>query len=675
MAVDDQYPYLVYGSQQDNSSIAVPSRTGKGAINWGDCYPPGTAESGYVAPKPGDPNVVYVGAIGSSMGGGDALQRYDRTTDQVQLVSVWPEEYHDGNTAEVRFQWTYPIVFSPQDPDVLYACGNKVFKSTDEGNSWTAISPDLTYADPDTMGVSGPLTMDTAGAEMYATIFSFMASAHRPGVLMTGSDDGLVHVSNDNGGEWSNITPPDLPKFSQVTMLAESPHNEGTVYMTVARHKMGDYAPYVYKTSDFGASWSLITNGLPADDFCRVVREDPNRPGLLYLGTELGLFVSFDDGDSWQSLQANLPVSPVYDMVVKDTDLVVATHGRSFWILDDLTQLHQIHDGMSSGDAIHLFRPRDTVRVPPDMFADFWGSPDGKNYHVTLGQNATFYLEELETGHKVKRVIDGGEDLEPGARVTYYLPEDVEGEVTLGFADGSGNHIQTFSSTIPENSEDRDGLYITAHPGMNSFQWPMFYPSGEKMVDSNFHGRPKGPLATPGQYEVRLSANGIDLTQSFQLLKDPRVTTSDADLAEQFELGHRIQSKLSEIVVAVNTIRNLKQQLTAWGDRLEDHNGFAKSCETVAASLADVEAALVQAEFTSSGDTLNHRQMIFEKLSGLAPVVSSADKPPTQQSYEVYDKLAGQADDQLSRLDTILHGELADLNRSLSQRNVGPIGV
>ncbi len=261
VATDDQFPYMVYGSQQDNSSIAVPSQTGLGAINWADCYPPGTAESGYVAPKPGDPNIVYVGAIGSSPGGGESLQRYDHTTKQVQLVNVWPESYHDGNTAEVRFQWTYPIVFSPHDSNVLYTAGNKVFRTTDEGHSWQTISPDLTYADPDTMGVSGPLTMDTAGAEMYATIFSLMVSAHRQGVLMAGSDDGLVHLSTNDGGDWVNVTPPDLPKFSQVTMIAESPHTAGTIYMTAARHKTGDYAPYVYKTADLGTTWTRIDAG------------------------------------------------------------------------------------------------------------------------------------------------------------------------------------------------------------------------------------------------------------------------------------------------------------------------------------------------------------------------------------------------------------------------------
>ena len=395
--VDDQHPYLVYGSQQDNSSIAVPSSNGRGAINWGDCYPPGTAESGYVKVKPGDPDVVYVGAIGSSPGGGDALQRYDHKAKQVQLVSVWPEAYHDGNTAEVRFQWTYPIVFSPQDVNTLYACGNKVFRSRDEGMSWEAISDDLTRADPETMGVSGPLTMDTAGAEMYATIFSFVASAHRPGTLLAGSDDGLVHRSHDDGETWENITPPDLPEFSQVTMLEESPHTEGTVYMTVARHKMGDYAPYVFVTTDWGTTWSAITgqgdDGIPDGEFCRVIREDPNRPGLLYVGTELGVHASFDGGASWQSLQANLPVTPVYDLVVKGTDLVVATHGRSFWILDDLTAIHQVAELDGPPSTPTLLAPRDTVRTPPDLFADFWGAKGGKNYHVTIGQNATFYLD------------------------------------------------------------------------------------------------------------------------------------------------------------------------------------------------------------------------------------------------------------------------------------------
>lgn len=684
VATDDQYPYLVYGTQQDNSSIAVPSQNGKGAITWGDCYAPGTGESGYIAPKPDDPDIVYVGAIGSSAGSGDALQRFDRRTGQLQLVNVWPEEAHDGNTAEVRFQWTYPIMFAPHDTSVLYATGNKVFRSTDEGHSWETISPDLTYADPETLGVSGPLTMDSAGAEMYGTIFSFLPSAHVEGTLLTGSDDGLVHRTTDGGSNWTNITPPDVPKFSQVTMLAESPSRPGTVFMTIARHKMGDYAPHVFKTTDFGDTWARITDGLPEDDFCRVIREDPGRTGLLYLGTEQGLFVSFDDGEHWQSLQANLPVTPVYDLIVKGTDLVVATHGRSFWILDDLTQIHQLHDGLSESD-VHLFTPPDVVRTPPDLFADFLaGSPGGKNYHVSLGQNATFYLDEDETGHKIRRVIDAGEDLPRGVKISYLLSEDAsaatreEGapESTLTVYDPAGVEVMAYSSTTPENGE-RHGLSITTKAGMNTFRWPMTWPAGEKMVDTDFHGRPAAPLAMPGRYSVELSIANQTITRSFELLLDPRVEVAQADLDEQLQFLLRIRDKLSELVIGVNRIRHFKNEAALLQDRLTAGGATEASADlqTLVEKFTAVEHELVQHEFRSEGDTLNHRQMLFEKLSGLVPVIASADARPTKQSYAVYEKLVAQVDTQLEILDTLLTSELVAVNDRLADVNVGVVGV
>lgn len=678
VATDDQFPYIVYGSQQDNSSIAVPSHTGLGAINWADCFAPGTAESGYVAPKPDDPNIVFVGAIGSSPGGGESLQRYDHRTKQVQLVNVWPEAYHDGNTAEIRFQWTYPIVWSPHDSNVLYTAGNKVFRTTDQGHSWETISPDLTYADPDTMGVSGPLTMDTAGAEMYATIFSLMVSAHEPGVLVAGSDDGLVHVSKNDGVDWVNITPPDLAKFSQVTMIAESSHAPGTIYVTAARHKNGDYGPFVYKSDDLGTTWARIDSGLPKNEFCRVIRDDPNRQGLLYVGTELGIHVSFDDGANWQSLQSNLPVTPVYDFVVKGTDLVVATHGRSFWILDDLTPLHQMHDDLFSASR-HLLKPRDTVRNPPHIAAGWAGTPGGKNYHVTSGQNATFYVEELETGHVRKRVIDAGEDLERGVRITYFLDQAATGEARLTISDTDGNTVETFSSTIPAEKKDRAGLlYITAAAGMNSFQWPMTYPNGAKMVDTEFHTRPGGPLAKPGTYQATLTVGDWSMSQSFALIKDPRITTSDADLAEQFNFQIQIRDKLSEIVSGVNTIRSLKRQLGEWTARLASNESAAAATTGIQAlteKLEAVEAELVQTEFTSDGDTLNYREMLFEKLSGLPAVVGSADARPTTQSYAVYDKLADQADQQLSALASLIGADLAAVNSELGELGVSIVGV
>ena len=673
VAVDDQFPYLVYGTQQDNSSIAVPSRTYTGAISWADCYPPGTAESGYIAPKPGDPDTVFVGAIGSSPGGGDALQKYDHKSKQIQLVSVWPESPHDGNSADVRFQWTYPVVFSPFDTNTLYVAGNKVFKTTDEGQSWKPISDDLTHADPETMGVSGPLTMDTAGAEMYATIFSLMVSKHAEGTMMAGSDDGRVHVTTDEGGTWTEVTPPDLAKFSQVTMLEESPHEAGTVYLSAARHKHGEYGPIVMKTTDLGQGWETITNGLPDDEFVRVVRVDPARPGLLYVGTELGVHVSFDDGAIWQSLQANLPVSPVYDLLVHENDLIIATHGRSFWILDDLTQLHQLAEDTPSGN--HLLTPRDHVRVPPHLFAGFWGRPGGKNYHVTLGQNATFLVDETETGHKVKTLLDAGEDAPHGVVVSYYLDSAPTDEATLVFTDSAGDEVSRHSSVIPTEEADRSGLYITANQGMNTFEWPMTWADGPKMVDTEFHGRPAGPLALPGEYTATLSIGEWSMSQTFSLLKDPRIDVSDADFAAQFKLQNDIFATLGQIVEGVNTCRGVHKQLDAWIDRLDGgtQSDLVDQSRAVQARLDEIEAQLVQKELTSEGDSLNYREQLFETLTGLRPVVASADSAPTRQSLEVYEKLSGKADALLSDLAGVLDDQLSPLEAQFVDAGVGII--
>ncbi len=679
VAVDDQYPYKVYGTQQDNSSVAVPSRTGRGAINWGDCHVAGTGESGYIAPKPDDPNIVFVGAIGSSPGGGECLQRYDHRTGQVQLINSWPETYSSGLGAEVRFQWTYPIVFSPHDPDVLYICGNKVFRSTDQGHSWEAISDDLTHADPTTMGDSGPLTKDGAGAEMYATVFAFMASAYSDGVLMAGSDDGLVHVTDDGGTTWRNVTPSDVEKFSQVTSITESPHTEGTVFMTVARHKMGDYTPYVYRTTDLGETWERIDGagsdeGLPDGEFCRIVREDPDCADLLYVGTELGLHASFDGGANWQSLQLNLPVSPVYDLVVRHGDLIVATHGRSFWILDDVTQLHQAAESAEeilASDA-HLFKPADTVRTPPDLFAGFWGTVGGKNYHVTIGQNATFYLDEADTGHKTKRVIDAGTDIHEGVRITYWLSEDAaaaDDPVRLTVLDGDGNEIYTTHSDIPDDAEDRHGLYLTADVGMNSFLWPMRHDPGPKLVDATFHPAPSGPLVPPGTYQVRLDVGDSSMTQELQLVRHPEITTSDADFAEQRDLLRQIQAKMTEVVEAINRIRRLKKQLESVGERpaVAADDDLAATIEALTVKLSAIENSLIQVELTSPGDTLNNPPRLYETLNDLVAVVASADTRPTTQSYSVFNKLCGLVDPQLSSVEALIDSDIAALNSALAE--------
>ena len=479
--------YFVYGTQQDNSSIGVPSSTNDGAIAWEDCRIAGTGESGYVAVHPQNPDVLFVGAIGSSPGGGGALQRYDHRTGQVRLVNVWPEAHGGMGPGELRYRfgWTFPIRFSPHDPNVLYAGGNRVFRSTDEGQSWEPVSPDLTRAAPDKLGPSGgPITRDTSGAEHYCTLYAFAESPHEPGVLWAGSDDGLVHLSRDGGGSWRDVTPPDLPEWAFIRTVEPSPHERGTLYLAATRYKLDDTAPYLYRTADYGESWRAITGAgagdglaIPPDDFARVIRADPHCPGLLYVGTETGLYVSLDDGETWRRWRSNFPVTPVYDLKVEGTDLVVATHGRSFWILDDLTPLHreataragldggaqgtpdggggdatgaetspwagshtgsearpgveaasEAESGAGSGaesppGPIVLYPPRRTWRLLPGVL-DFISATEGKDYGIGLGKVVTYVASRNETGHVERCFLDAGEAAPAGAIVYYALPED-----------------------------------------------------------------------------------------------------------------------------------------------------------------------------------------------------------------------------------------------------------
>ena len=424
---DNRYPYRVYGTQQDNSAISVPSRTHKGVIPWGDCYTVGSSESGYIAVHPDDPDVVFSGAIGSSPGGGGNMLRYDHRTGQVRIVTVWPEFYTGWGAKDMkyRFQWTYPIKFSPHNSNVLYATGNLVFRSTDQGDSWEPISPDLTRNDPSTLEPSGgPITKDTSGAETYATIFAFAESPVEKGLFWAGSDDGLVHISRDGGENWRDVTPKDLGEWTLINMIEPSPHDPAVAYLAATRYKLDDTRPMLFKTADYGSTWTSIADGIREGDYLRCVREDPVNPGLLYAGTETGAYVSFDDGAAWQPLQSNLPAVPVYDLVVKEDDLVAATHGRSFWILDDVTRLRQISQEIADKRA-HLFKPRDTYR-PAAPFGARRGSA-GKNYMLSLGAPIAYYETKDEMGNVVQKLLDAGENPPFGVIVTYYL-KDVSGE-------------------------------------------------------------------------------------------------------------------------------------------------------------------------------------------------------------------------------------------------------
>jgi len=686
--IDNQFPYRVYATQQDNASVSVPNATEYGAITWSHCYSAGTGESGFIAVHPQNADIVYIGAVGSSPGGNGVLQRYDHKTKQIRLVNVWPEEYFGWAPKDLkyRFAWTFPIAFSPHDANILYAGGNILFRSLDEGSSWQAISPDLSRADESTLGVSGgPLNKDASGAEHYGTLSTFVESPHEKEVFWAGTDDGLIHLSRDGGANWQNITPPDLPDWSYVGTVEVSPHDPACAYVVATRYKLDDYRPYLYKTADYGQTWNNINGDFPQDEITRVVRADPKQSGLLFVGTETGVFVSFDDGGHWQVLRNNLPIVPVYDLKIKDDDLVVGTHGRSFWILDDLTPLRRLNAAATQATA-HLFAPRSTYRYQLNWSANLFGSSEGKNYMLGLGGNAGYYQEKTPDGEAVRRYLDAGENPPPGAIVYYLLEQAPEDPIELTFLDAQGQEIKSFTNKLAEQEEEngeeeenKPERYIPAQVGLNRFVWNMCYPDADA-VEEKKKGEPSplssqakggnGPLAPPGTYQIRLTVGGQTSTQSFEICKDPRVTASQADFEAQFELWTKVRDKLSQTNNTVNQIRRLQRQLDECSQRAKElGNTDKEKSQEIAAKAQDlrdklkpIESELIQTEEKTPSDRLRHPARLDAKLGGLISVVGIADAAPPQQARDVFDHLCGQIDTQIACLQELCDGEVAAFN-------------
>ena len=662
LTTDNRFPHRVYGTQQDNTAISVPSRTHKGAIPWGDCYVVGNSESGHIALHPDDPDTVISGAIGSSAGGGGNLLHYDHATGQVRIITVWPELYTGWGARDMkyRFQWTYPIMFSPHDAQTLYVAGNVVFRSTDLGSSWEAISPDLTCHDPSTLEPSGgPITKDTSGAEVYATIFAFVESPHQQGVFWAGSDDGLVHISRDRGTTWNAVTPDGLPEWTLICMIEVSPHDPATAYIAATRYKLDDTRPMLYRTTDYGQTWTLITAGLPDDDYTRVVREDPVRPGLLYAGTETGAYVSFDQGDSWQPLRANLPVVPVYDLAIKDDNLIAATHGRSFWIMDDLTQLRQLAPTLAD-QPFALLQPRDIYRVRTP-FRDRKPSP-GKFYRAGLGADVTYSEALGKSGETVRKFWDAGENPPDGVMIHYHLQEAPD-ELTLTILDGAGETIQTYSSKPPESGEDAGEPRPPAQAGMNRFVWNLRYPPATKVPeDKTTEDAVIGPLASPGEYQVSLHAGDDAQTQTFRILKDPRVEATQEDFDAQFKFLIEIREKVSETHDGINQLRRVRQQVDQWVSRSEGHPSaetVGEAAEAVKEKLAPIEDLLIQSAYRGARDRLDLPARLNRKLAELTAVVAAADFAPPQQAYQVFDYLSGEIDEQLAALKQVIDEDVS----------------
>jgi photosystem II stability/assembly factor-like uncharacterized protein len=689
VTTDNREPYYnVYGTQQDNSSLAVPSGANDGAIVWGDCYAAGSGESGFMAVHPEDSDIVFVGAVGSSPGGGGSLQRYDHRSGQIHLVNVWPEHHGGIGPGELnhRFPWTFPILFSPHDSGTLYTAGNVVFRSFDEGHSWEQISPDLSRNDPDKLAASGgPITKDTSGAEHYCTIATLRECPMEQGVIWAGSDDGLVHVTRDDGKNWDDVTPPDLPEWSFVRTVEPSTHTPGTVYVAATRYKLDDTAPYLYRTNDYGQTWETIVGtgefAIPQDDFVRVIRSDPAREGLLYVGTETGLYVSTDDGATWERWISNLPVSPIYDLTIKGSDLVLATHGRGFWILDDLTPLHQLMDPEQS-DGIRLFEPRPAWRILPNLFAP-WITEEGKDYWVSLGKAATFHADKDETGRVVRAFLDAGESGPFGLLVYYVLDDDVVADkstVTLEFLDMEGSVIRAFHPRPPgwdDLSDDEKafdpGPWVPIRPGVCRFIWDLRYAGSTRVLGNKLGAEAnQGPLVVPGTYQARLTVTRStgetdSVTQNFGVVNDPRAGVSQPDLVAQLEALLAIRDKISQAHDGVARIRSVRSKLEGWKLRPDVTGENEAFAEALIEKFDSIESELMAPGQHMGTFGLNERSRLSEKLASVISVIASADAKPTTQSIEVATIYSDQIDEQLARLREVIETDLTEFNSLISK--------
>jgi photosystem II stability/assembly factor-like uncharacterized protein len=699
VTADSHLPYRVYGSQQDNSAISLPSTSLRGAITQTEWVEPGGGESGHIAVDPRVPEIVYGGAIGSGNGNG-RLIRYDGRTVQERNITVWPDSqgWADGaDSLKYRFQWTFPILISRHDPSLLYVASNKLLRSRDEGQSWEEISPDLTRNDPSKLVASGgPITKDNTGAEVYCTIFALAESQRDPDVLWAGTDDGRVQISRDSGATWSDVTPNGLPDWTLISTIETSLHDPAKAYIAATRYKLDDTTPYLYRTIDYGANWHSLRNGIPDGEITRVIREDPQRPGLLFVGTETGIYVSFDDGDSWDRFGSNLPVVPIHDLIIKDDDLVVATHGRSFWILDDLSPLREMETGKQA--ELHLYAPRTTVRLG---VATGYGLPsaEGVNYRHAGPVGYAYRHTVLPDGTERNVLLDAGENSAYGALLTYYLPETPDGEISLSIADASGQEVRRFTSKQPpepavdpreeremgaegmegpvagESGDEEHQSWLPKKPGINRFAWDLRHEPAEKLAsDKSMEYFPNGPLVMPGRYRAELRAGETSVATDFDVVKDPRTDASAADLQAMHDLQISIRDKLSEVHRAVASLREVSSRVEAWekqapeGDRgspLREAGGNLRR------ELRTIEAALVQSRTDSPLRFPSSPAMRLAALSGFG---EGADARPTEGMKAVFEELSALIDEQLDRLRTLFRRDLQDFNE-LVREEIPPIAI
>jgi photosystem II stability/assembly factor-like uncharacterized protein len=649
VATDNDFPYHIYGAQQDNSTVRIASRTNNFAITERDWDEIGGGESGWIAPHPDNSEIVFAGSYGG------LLTRRDMKTGQTKLVDVYPNNPM-GAGADVqkyRFQWNYPILFSPHKQNgkaVLYAAAQMLFRSTDEGQSWEAISPDLTRNDKSKQVSSGgEISKDNTSVEYYDTIFTVAESPLQQGLIWVGTDDGLVQITRDNGKSWQNVTPKDLPEWIQINSIEVSPFEAGTAYFAATAYKSDDYQPYIYKTVDYGKTWRKIVAGIPNDAFTRVVREDPNRKDFLFAGTETGIYYSTDGGASWQSAQFNLPVVPITDLAFqkRDMDLVVATQGRSFYVLDNLPILYD-WDAAKKTDA-YLFKPE------------------------------TAYRQAGGGGFPLPATATVGANPPNGAAIFYYLKTKPQKEISLEFLNADGKVLRKFTGK-PESKEpnvpanrNQDEPNLPTEAGLNRFVWNLRSPSATNIPNLILWGANlAGPKVVPGNYAVRLVVDGKTIaTENFAVKADPRISTTPEEFQKQFDLLSKINQKLTETHEAILEIRDVRKQFEDLSARLKpEQKDFKDRAAEIVKKLTAVEEELVQTKIKSSQDALNFPIRLNNKLAALSSTVDGGDSAPTQQSYLVFEELSDKIDRQLTILSQVKNGDIAAFNKTFAEKNL-----
>ena len=636
VATDNNFPYRIYGAQQDNSTVRIYHRTESGSIGEEDWEETAGAESGWLAIDPNDNDIVYGGNYAGLIG------MVNHRTKENRIVDVWPDSTmgHGAKDWKYRFQWNFPLLFSKHNPNVLYAAGNVLFKTTNAGQSWQAISNDLTRNDSTKLGPSGgPITKDNTGVEYYCTIFSLSESPIKQDIIWTGSDDGLIYVTTDGGKNWKNVTPPAnlLPEWAQINSIEANPFVEGGLYVAATKYKSDDYNPYLLKTTDFGKTWKKIVTGISENHFTRVIRSDTKRQGLLFAGTEEGMYISFNDGENWQTFQQNLPIVPITDLTIKNEDLIVATQGRSFWMIDDITPLRNINtDVMKS--KFWLYQPRGTYRI----------GGSGRSGGLTSGVN-----------------------LQSGVLFNYYFKDIPDSNsVELKIYDDSENIIRTFK---PKTKERGDRLPIKI--GLNRITWNMRYPDAERFDGMILWGGGgmTGPLAIPGNYKAILIYNKDSLSVPFTILKDPRSSSSIMDLQSQFDFLISVRNKLTETHKAIKQIRNIRKQIKDVGDRIKEQKNIEpikKLSDEINKKIAAIEESLYQTKNKSPQDPLNYPVRLNDKLSSLGGSASSGDFRPTDQAVELKKELISKIDAELIKLKEIVESEIPKFNKLVAEANV-----